>query len=54
MINIRRECEADRETVYELVKAAFASAEHSDGNEHDLVNALREGESFDTRALAGG
>ena len=46
MINIRRECEADRETVYELVKAAFASAEHSDGNEHDLVNALREGESF--------
>lgn len=25
---------------------AFATAEYSDGNEHDLVNALRKGEAF--------
>lgn len=43
---IRKEESKDYEIIYSVVKAAFDSAEHSDGNEHDLVNALREGEAF--------
>ena len=43
---IRKEETKDYETVYSVVKRAFDSAEHADGNEHDLVNALRTGESF--------
>ena len=40
---IRKEETKDYETVYSVVKRAFDSAEHADGNEHDLVNALRIG-----------
>lgn len=36
----------DYEIIYSLVKDAFDSAEHSDGNEQDLVNALRKGDAF--------
>lgn len=36
----------DYETIYSLVKCAFESAEHADGNEQDLVNALRKGDAF--------
>ena len=43
---IRKEESKDYKTIYSVVKAAFDSAEHSDGNEHDLVNALRKGEAF--------
>ena len=43
---IREEEPKDYEIVYSVVKDAFDSAEHSDGNEQDLVNALRKGESF--------
>ncbi len=43
---IRREKPKEYEIVYFVVKAAFGSAKHSDGNEHDLVNALRKGEAF--------
>ena len=43
---IRSEEKEDRESVYSLVKAAFESAEHSDGNEHNLVDALRKGDAF--------
>lgn len=43
---IRQERPADRGQVYELIKAAFATAEHADGNEQDLVEALRLGEAF--------
>ncbi|MCI8630845.1 MAG: N-acetyltransferase, partial [Firmicutes bacterium] len=43
---IRKEEAKDYEAVYSLVKAAFSSAEHSDGNEHDLVNALRKSDAF--------
>lgn len=32
--------------VYSLVKRAFETAEHADGNEHELVNALRTGEAY--------
>lgn len=43
---IRKEEPKDYEIIYSVVKAAFDSAEHSDGNEQDLVNALRKGDAF--------
>ena len=43
---IRQETTQDYSEVYELIKKAFASAEHADGNEQDLVAALREGTAF--------
>lgn len=43
---IRKEKPEDYEIIYSVVKDAFDSAEHSDGNEQDLVNALRKGEAF--------
>lgn len=45
-MNIRKEAATDYETVYSVVKRAFESAEHTDGNEQDLVNALRKGDAF--------
>lgn len=36
----------DYETIYSVVKCAFDSAEHADGNEQDLVNELRKGDAF--------
>ena len=46
MIEIRQESQKDYEEVYMTVKTAFETAEHSDGNEHDLVVALRNSDSF--------
>lgn len=43
---IRQETERDHETVYALIREAFATAEHRDGNEQDLVAALRKGTAF--------
>lgn len=43
---IRQETTTDYEVVYSVVKRAFESAEHADGNEQDLVNALRKGDAF--------
>ena len=43
---IRKEEPKDYDIVYSVVKAAFQHAEHSDGNEQDLVNALRKGDAF--------
>ena len=43
---IRKEEPRDYETIYYVVKDAFHSAEHANGNEQDLVNALRKGEAF--------
>ncbi len=43
---IREATEKDYKVIYDVVKTAFASAEHADGNEQDLVNALRAGESY--------
>lgn len=40
-ITIRKENRTDYNKVYDLVKAAFASAEHADGTEQDLMNRLR-------------
>ena len=46
-MHIRKETATDYKAVYSVVKRAFESAEHADGNEQDLVNALRKGD-FDT------
>lgn len=43
---IRQEQPTDYDIVYEMIKEAFAKAEHSDGNEQDLVVALRKSEAF--------
>lgn len=43
---IRQETENDQETVYEIVKAAFENAEHTNGDEQNLVNRLRKSEAF--------
>ncbi len=43
---IRQETSKDYNDVYNLIKEAFATAEHSDGNEQDLVEALRNGDAF--------
>ena len=41
MIAIRQENVNDYKEVYHVIKTAFETAEHSDGNEQDLVIALR-------------
>ena len=46
MIEIRQESQKDYEEVYRVVKTAFEMVEHSDGNEQDLVVALRNSDSF--------
>ena len=46
MLEIRQENRKDYEEIYKLVKTAFETAEHSDGNEQDLVVALRNSDSF--------
>lgn len=43
---IRQETCKDYEEVYKLITDAFATAEHCDGNEQDLVVALRKGDGF--------
>lgn len=43
---IREEKATDYEIIYFIVKKAFDSAEHSDGNEPELVNALRNGLAY--------
>lgn len=45
-ITVRQETPEDYEEVYELIREAFAEAEHADGNEQDLVTALRNGSAF--------
>lgn len=45
-MRIRKEEPKDYERIYSVVKTAFDCAEHADGNEQDLVNALRAGEAF--------
>lgn len=46
MLEIRQETKEDYEEVYNVVKKAFETAEHSDGNEQDLVVALRNSDNF--------
>lgn len=46
MLKIRQETKKDYEEVYNVVKVAFETAEHSDGKEQDLVVALRNSNNF--------
>lgn len=46
MIIIRRETPQDYDAVYEVTKNAFANAEHSDGDEQNLVVRLRKSTAF--------
>ena len=46
MITIRKENVDDYEAVYNVIKTAFETAEHSDGNEQDLVVVLRKSNNF--------
>lgn len=46
MLYIRKEEKSDFNDVYNLIKNAFISAEHSDGDEENLVNRLRESKNF--------
>lgn len=43
---IRQENVNDYKEVYKLITEAFETAEHADGNEQDLVVALRKGNAF--------
>lgn len=45
-MNIRKEEIKDYKAIYAVVRDAFGSAEHADGNEQDLVNALRKGTAY--------
>lgn len=45
-MTIRQEIREDLDQVYEVIKSAFASAEHSDGNEQDLAVKLRASGAF--------
>lgn len=45
-IIIREENNKDFNEVYEVIKLAFMNAEHTDHNEHNLVNRLRDSEAF--------
>ncbi len=46
MFKIRKENKNDYNEVYNVIKKAFETAEHSDGNEQDLVVILRKSEAF--------
>ena len=45
-IKIRQELEADYEKIYQVVKSAFDKAEHTNGDEQNLVNRLRNSHTF--------
>lgn len=45
-ITIRQENKNDFDIIYNLIKEAFKTAEHSDGNEQELVSKLRESNNF--------
>lgn len=46
MLVIRAEQQSDYEKIRHVVTEAFRKAEHSDGNEQNLVEALRKSQSF--------
>lgn len=45
-LHIRKEYSEDKNEIYELITKAFKSAEHSDGDEQNLVNRLRNSNSY--------
>lgn len=46
MIKIRQETQQDYTKVFNLVKAAFEHAEHTDEDEHNLIGRLRKSDAF--------
>ena len=46
ILDIRQEQPTDYEAVYRVVKEAFSDAEHTDGDEQNLVVRLRKSKSF--------
>ena len=46
MLIVREEREADFDAIRQVVMEAFASAEHSDGDEHALVERLRQTDDY--------
>ena len=46
MFIIRQETPADFDAVRQVVKEAFAAAEHTDGDEYNLVGRLRQSRFF--------
>ena len=46
MLEIRKENIKDYKEVYKVIKSAFEVAKHSDGNEQDLVESLRNSDKF--------
>ena len=46
MLKIKEAKIEDYEDVYNVIKTAFKTAQHSDGNEHELVKSLRTSDSF--------
>ncbi|GBG55415.1 N-acetyltransferase [Sporomusaceae bacterium FL31] len=45
-VTIRQENQTDFDSVYSVVKLAFLNAEHTDHDEHNLVNRLRKSSAF--------
>lgn len=45
-VHIRQETERDHKKIYELIKTSFATAEHSDGTEQDLIEKLRKSKAY--------
>lgn len=45
-MQIRKERKEDYSQIYEMIKNAFKTAEHSDGNEQDLVEKLRKSSAY--------
>lgn len=45
-MKIRQEENKDFDTIHELIKISFQSAEYTDGNEQDLVNELWKGNGY--------
>ena len=52
-MNIRKEKTRDYNSIYAVVKTAFDSAEYADGNEQDLVEALRKGDATEPLCICG-
>ncbi len=46
MLEIRQENKKDYDEVYSVIKTAFLTADHSDGNEQELVVNLRKSNNF--------
>lgn len=50
-MNIRQEQPADYDAVYKVVKEAFLNAEHTDGDEQNLVGPVEKKQIFYSRII---